>query len=93
MAKKSFGSKLYSGTAVVGRDIAFVSAILVSIFGIILIIWGIILEVHKTKLTQTNNLVLLDTFKKGQGCTVKKVENNIIVYSLYFFCKIYSLRS
>ena len=75
MAKKSFTSKLYSGSARFGRDIALVSAILISIIGIILIIWGIILEVHKTKLTQkTSGTIEIAT-------CIQKINNNNIVYS------------
>lgn len=75
MAKKSFTSKLYSGSATFGRVIALVSAILISIIGIILIIWGIILEVHKTKLTQkTSGTVEIATCHQ-------KIENKNIVYS------------
>ena len=78
--KESTGDKIYSGTATVGRVTAVIGVVFGTITGLIMVIVGIFMIVHHTKLTaQTTG-----TIDGGQDFCTASSKNNAVVYNCSF---------
>ena len=79
--KESTGEKIYSGTATVGRVMSVVGVVFGTVIGLIMIVVGIFMIVHHTKLTSQTQ----GTIEKGQNdlCT-PYAKNNTTVWDCNF---------
>jgi len=65
MTKKGFGDEVYDDTAGFGKIMAYIGAITATIVGVIMIVAGIILIIHKTKRTASVDAIIP---QKGASC-------------------------